>query len=42
MNRLEANFGPFDQAEIDFYMEQLTEGKETVIDNFQKYLVFNF
>lgn len=34
-------YGPFDQDEIDFYVEELTRDGKNVINSFQKDLIFN-
>jgi hypothetical protein len=42
MKMLELMFGPFDREEINFYIEQLSEGyNRVVINSFQKELIFN-
>jgi len=41
MNKITNHFGPFDQKEIDFYMGQLTQDGKTIINDFQKNLIFN-
>lgn len=41
MSNIEARFGPFEQGEIDFYIEQLNKDGDTYINSFQKQMVFN-
>ena len=41
MEKIEQKFGPFDEKEIDFYMLELTKYGKTIINNFQRRLVFN-
>lgn len=41
MNDINLLFGPFNQAEIDFYSKALSENGKIVINTFQKDLVFN-
>ena len=41
MKQITQHFGPFDQDEINFYMKQLTQDGKTVINQFQKDLIFN-
>ena len=41
MAAIEANYGPFDQNEIQFYMEALKENGTSIINSFEKRLIFN-
>lgn len=41
MEHLERVYGPFDQAEIDFYIKELGSNDKVVINSFQKELIFN-
>ena len=41
MKQIEIMFGPFSDAEIDFYIKELTRDKKQVIVDFQKNLIFN-
>jgi hypothetical protein len=41
MNQIEKMFGPFDQKEIDFYLERLKGQDGEIINGFQKQLIFN-
>lgn len=41
MRNIEMKFGPFDQAEIDFYTKELTKDEKIIINGFQMNLVFN-
>lgn len=34
-------YGPLDQKEIEFYMNELYKGSKPLVDNFQSYLVLN-
>lgn len=41
MKKIEKLFGPFNQEEIDFYMERLKNDEGQIINGFQKQLIFN-
>lgn len=41
MKRIEAEWGPYDQNEIEFYRKELRNSNGEIINNFQKQLVFN-
>ena len=41
MKHIEEQWGPFDQAEIEFYMHELRNDKGEIINGFQRELVFN-
>lgn len=41
MNRIEREWGPFDDNEIDFYKKEMRNANNEIINNFQKQLVFN-
>lgn len=41
MRRIEQQWGPFDQDEINFYMKELRNDNGEIINGFQKQLVFN-
>ena len=41
MNRVNAIYGPYDQWEIGFYKDRLTNDSGYIINNFQKTLIFN-
>ena len=41
IEQIRLTYGPFDQDEIDFYKQRLTEGNKYTINAFQKGLVFN-
>lgn len=41
MELIEALYGPFDKNEIDFYIHRLSDGSGSVINSFQKELVFD-
>ena len=41
MNTIEIMYGPFDDAEIEFYRRRLSDGTKCTVNSFQKDLVFN-
>ena len=41
MKTIEAQWGPFNEDEINFYKKELTNSNGEIINNFQKQLVFN-
>ena len=41
MRRIDTIYGPFDPYEIEFYRERLRNDKGTIINSFQRQLIFN-
>ena len=41
MRSIEMIYGPFDQEEVDFYIKSLSQDGKSVINGFQKDLIFN-
>lgn len=41
MDKIEKQWGPFDENEINFYIKQLRDGNGQIINGFQRQLIFN-